>query len=105
MGVFDREMEMYQKVLPLLNKIGSIDFCPVVYVDNTEGQEALVLEHMKQFGWKDALNKKEGLRYMTQIVVILNLFSFCMNCSYTFSGINQLKNLHMGVILIGIQET
>ena len=63
MGVFDREMEMYQKVLPLLNKIGSIDFCPVVYVNNTEGQEALVLEHMKQFGWKDALNKKEGLRY------------------------------------------
>ena len=54
---------MYQKVLPALNKIGSIEYCPVVFVDDTEGQEALVLEHMKQFGWKDALNKKEGLRY------------------------------------------
>jgi hypothetical protein len=62
MGVFNREMEMYQKVLPFLNTIGSIEYCPLVFVDGTKGQEALVLEHMKQFGWRDALNKKEGLR-------------------------------------------
>ena len=64
MGVFNREMKMYHQVFPALNKIGSLEYCPVVYVDDTDGKEALVLEHMKQFGWKDALNKKEGLRYL-----------------------------------------
>jgi hypothetical protein len=29
-------------------------------VDDKEGNEALVLEHMSQHGWKDAVNKKKG---------------------------------------------
>ena len=32
-----------------------------MYVDDTEGEETLVLDHMGQYGWKDALNKKKGL--------------------------------------------
>jgi hypothetical protein len=59
-------MNMYNKVLPAINKIGSIDFCPVIYSDGTEGEEVLVLEHMKQYGWRDPLNKKAG-RYFIKI--------------------------------------
>ena len=76
MGVFNREMKMYHQVFPALNKIGSLEYCPVVYVDDTDGKEALVLEHMKQFGWKDALNKKEGLRYRLKYNVE-NYPNFC----------------------------
>jgi hypothetical protein len=32
-----------------------------VYADKTDGKEALVLEHMKQHGWRDPANKKAGL--------------------------------------------
>ena len=41
-------------------QIGSISSCSLVYVDDKVGQEALVLEHMSQQGWKDAFNKKKG---------------------------------------------
>ena len=49
------------KVLPALNKIGSLSHCPIIFSDATDGQEVLVLEHMKRHGWRDPLNKKAGL--------------------------------------------
>ena len=45
---------------PVLFQIGSINSCPLIYVDDTEEREVLVLEHMKQHGWKDATHKKKG---------------------------------------------
>ena len=61
MKVLNKEAAFYRDVLPALNQIGSLEYCPLVYVDETDGKEAIVLEHMKQFGWRDAINKKGGL--------------------------------------------
>jgi hypothetical protein len=49
------------KPVLFLFQIGAINSCPLIYVDGTEGQETLVLEHMKQHDWKDATHKKKGL--------------------------------------------
>ena len=33
----------------------------MIYAESTKGKEALILDHMKQYGWRDAINKKDGL--------------------------------------------
>ena len=61
MKVLNKEAAFYRDILPALNQIASLEYCPLIYVDETYGKEAIVLEHMKQFGWRDAINKKAGL--------------------------------------------
>ena len=70
MKVFEREAKMYNEVMPELSKIGPIEFCTIIYSDETEGKEALVLEHMKQHGWRDPLNKKAGLNLDHVMLVV-----------------------------------
>ena len=70
MNVFDREVHLYEKLLPALNKIGSVKYCHVIFSDLTEGKEALVLEHMKQHGWRDPFNKKAGLNVIKHYMVV-----------------------------------
>ena len=62
----------FNKFRHLFLQIGAINSCPLVYVDGIEGQETLVLEHMKQHGWKDATNKKKG----SAIVAFINELPF-----------------------------
>ena len=56
---------VYQELIPSLNKVSSKvklgTTVPMVYVQDAKGQEALILDHMKQYGWRDAKNKKQGL--------------------------------------------
>jgi hypothetical protein len=61
MKVLNKEAAFYRDILPALNQIANLEYCPLIYVDETYGKEAIVLEHMKQFGWRDAINKKAGL--------------------------------------------
>ena len=35
--------------------------CNLVFANDTPGEEVIVLDHMAQYGWRDAFNKKKGL--------------------------------------------
>jgi hypothetical protein len=43
---------------------------PMVFADPKAGQEALILDHMSQYGWRDAINKKDGLdlNHVTKVI-------------------------------------
>ena len=34
---------------------------PMIMSQEKVGKEALILDHMKNYGWRDAINKKQGL--------------------------------------------
>ena len=65
LGTFEFEAMVYQELIPTLNKVSSKvklgTTVPMVFVQDQKGQEALILDHMKQYGWRDAMNKKQGL--------------------------------------------
>lgn len=79
LGAFDGEARLYRDLIPALLKLGSVPMAitvPMVYVDDTVGKEALILEHMGQFGWRDAIRKKEGLdvHHVTEVLKWLATF-------------------------------
>jgi hypothetical protein len=83
MDVFTREVHLYENLLPALNKLGSVKFCPVIFSDLTEGKEALVLEHMKQHGWRDPFNKKSGLT-LEHVKLVVDWLANFHGLSYKF---------------------
>ena len=67
LGVHERESKMYAQIIPELIELGgrhaAPKFCNFVTVNDVEGQEFIVLEHMGEQGFESAANKALGLDF------------------------------------------
>ena len=79
-------------------QVSPITSCPLIYVDGTEGQEALVLEHMKQHGWRDAVAKKKGQQPFWNFFILLpNAFTLCLFAIWPFVDHHRAECVYFSV--------
>ena len=97
LGLFQNEVNMYEILIPALNnlsneiKLGTN--VPKVFAQTKQGQEALVLEHMAQFGWSPIRNAKQGLdfKHVAQVLEWLATFHG-LSCALLEIDPNFLEN-------------